>query len=315
MSIIDALTSVTNIYAEAHRIHNESIMQSMMLEETEYREVILEAMKVLISDQAFDETKTLAAMNSYHDIRTLLKQIKDIRLSVCPDERYTLLCNGFGYFIAYCTPAQTLESLRYMFDNIHVSFEAVHNTFATELGDVFKFEAFTDAGDSPKIRKEFVEYLRRAVFLLLEHLSKRLNLLNDTDQLIVLVYMQMRFHVSLEIDQHISDAKKANSELLQMAQQVYTAAAIQNSDGLQEQSAIPNEDKLVHYTSSQDGKVIIVSTRLLDFDPNLEEDGWYVAVAECAMQIRLGLGNRDNDASEMRRNTIVRNLRADRLGP
>ncbi len=54
------------------------MIQTIKTAETEYREVIMSAMRVLMSDQTFDEPTTLAAMNIYQGT-ALLQQIQDIR--------------------------------------------------------------------------------------------------------------------------------------------------------------------------------------------------------------------------------------------
>ncbi len=308
MSLRNALTSVTNVYVGAQTIYNDMMVQTIKTAETEYREVIMAAMRVLISDQTFDEPTTLAAMNNYQGVRTLLQQIKDIRFGHCPNDQYNILCDGFRYFIALSTTAQTLESLQQILNNIHISVIAVHNTFAAELGDVFTFEAIPEAiiaVDSPENRAKYVQYLRRAVFLLLQKMSENLYRLSELEQSVVLVYMQMRLNISLESNQRIMDSRGRYTRMIEIAQGVYNPNPDNNLRGL-----LPNVNKLVHYTSSTEAdanRPIIMSTRLLDFDPNNVNDGWDVTVAECATQITLG--NRANEESERRRGVVIRTLR------
>ncbi len=101
---------------------------------------------------------------------------------------------------------------------------AVHNTFVAELGDVFTFEEVPEniiAVDSPINRAKYVQYLRRAVFLLLQQMSENLYRLNGLEQSVVLVYMQMRLHISLQTDQHILNSRDTNARIIGIAQQVH----------------------------------------------------------------------------------------------
>lgn len=270
MSSIDALRSVTNVYLQAQKLYCDSILEEEKAAHTKRQEVVMQAMSVLISGKQFDQQRLKQASESYPELRDFLVSLSSHRFERCPNELSTVLCAAYVEFIGQRLAEHSLASLHEIFANMYRSFLAVHNTYKDKIGGILEFN------EAPHYFKanEYIEYLRRTVFLVLGHLCGQLHLLDPLETSAVENYLKMRFGIALTSEEKILQSAVGNRNTLRIAKEVYLNAL---------RGTIANEEKLLYYTvmDGVDPKIHVKLLQELDVDSLVE-----VTLHECAWQVQ-----------------------------